>query len=191
MPKKALKKVPKKKDATPSLDYLAAALNQQSKEMLVKMIVNIASKDRTLQRGLDDELGIHPPDDQLTQQTRKAIADATYYDERDSGTNFDYDQAAYELVEKNFRKLVLINAWDDLMQLSLNLMRDGSEQAESSDETLMTNDIESCLAPVIEALTDADLPNKVVVEWCDKMELVDKIGCICDQELKSLRKSRL
>jgi len=139
MPKKALKKGPKKIDAMPSLDYLAAALNQQSKEMLIKMIVNIASKNRTLQRSLDDGLGFHRPDDQLTQQTRQAIADATDYDERDSGTNFDYDQAAYELVEKNFH----------------------------------------------------NLPNKVVVEWCDKMELADKIGCICDQELKSLRKSRL
>ena len=140
---------------------------------------------------LDDELGIHAPDVQLIQQTRQAIADATYYDERDSGTNFDYDKAAYETVEKNFQKLVLINAWADLMKLSLELMRDGSEQAESSDETLMTYDIESCLEPVIKALTDADLPNKVVIEWCDKMELVDKIGCICNQELQSLRQSRL
>lgn len=43
---------------------------------------------------LDDALGIYAPDDQLIQQTRQAIADATYYDERDSGTNFDYDKAA-------------------------------------------------------------------------------------------------
>ena len=190
MPKRALKPVPKKADAQPSLDYLAAALKKLPKEKLVDMILELASRDRELQRKLDAELRVRAPDDQLLRQTRQAIADATFYDEGDSNTNFDYDYAAYELVEKNFKSLVLLEEWKDLMQLSLALMREGSDQAESSDEALMTTNIEDCLEQVIEALINADLPNKVVIAWCDKMLLADKIGCICDQQLKSLRTKR-
>ena len=190
MPKRALKPVPKKADAQTSLDCLAAALKKLPKEKLVAMIVELAARDRELQRKLEADLRVHIPDDQLLRLTRQAIADATYYDKRDCNTNFDYDYAAYELVGKNFKRLVLLKEWKDVMQLSIELMQDGSDQAESSDEALMTTDIGDCLEPVIEALTDADLPNSVVVAWCDKMLLADKIGCICDQQLKSLRTNR-
>lgn len=189
MPKKALKKVPKGKDAVPSLDYLAAALKKQSKETLVKMLMEIASTDRVMQRELEVELDVHAPDNQIIPQTREAIADATYFDEDDYNTNFDYDSRAYELVEKNFRKLVQMKAWADVMNLSLELLRDGSAQAEASDEADMASDIEDCLKPVIEALANTNLPRKVIVDWCDQMKLADKIGCICVQELVSLRQS--
>ena len=189
VPKKALKKVPKKKDAVSSLDYLAAALKKQSKESLVKMLMEIASTDRVMQRELEVELDVHAPDNQIIPQTREAIADATYFDEDDYNTNFDYDSRAYELVEKNFRKLVQMKAWADVMNLSLELLRDGSAQAEASDEADMASDIEDCLKPVIEALANTNLPRKVIVDWCDQMKLADKIGCICVRELVSLRQS--
>ena len=189
MPKKALKQVPKGKDAVPSLDYLAAALKKQSKESLVKMLMEIASTDRVMQRELEVELDVHAPDNQIIPQTREAIADATYFDEDDYNTNFDYDSRAYELVEKNFRKLVQMKAWADVMNLSLELLRDGSAQAEASDEADMASDIEDCLKPVIKALANTNLPRKVIVDWCDQMKLADKIGCICVQELVSLRQS--
>ena len=189
MPKKALKQVPKKKDAVPSLDYLAAALKKQSKETLVKMLMEIASTDRVMQRELEVELDVHAPDNQIIPQTREAIADATYFDEDDYNTNFDYDSRAYELVEKNFRKLVQMKAWADVMNLSLELLRDGSAQAEASDEADMASDIEDCLKPVIKALANTNLPRKVIVDWCDQMKLADKIGCICVRELVSLRQS--
>ena len=189
MPKKALKKVPKKKDAVPRLDYVAAALKKQSKESLVKMLMQFASSDRVMLRELEFELDIHAPDDQIISQTRQAIADATYFDEDDYNTNFDYDSRAYELVEKNFRKLVQMKAWADVMNLSLELLRDGSAQAEASDEADMASDIEDCLKPVIKALANTNLPRKVIVDWCDQMKLADKIGCICVRELVSLRQS--
>ena len=189
VPKKALKKVPKGKDAVPSLDYLAAALKKQSKETLVKMLMEIASTDRVMQRELEVELDVHAPDNQIIPQTREAIADATYFDEDDYNTNFDYDSRAYELVEKNFRKLVQMKAWAELMNLSLELLRDGSAQAEASDEADMASDIEDCLKPVIEALANTNLPSKAIVDWCDQMKLADKIGCICVRELVSLRQS--
>jgi len=191
MPKKALKKVPKKKmDAVPSLDYLAAALKKQSKESLVKMLLEIASSDRAMQREMENDLGVQVPDEQIIPQTRQAIADATSFDEADYNTNFNYDSRAYELVAKNFRKLVRTNAWVDVMKLSLELMRDGSVQAAASDEADMASDIEDCLKPVIKAIAKADLPSDAIVDWCDQMKLADKIGCICVRELLSLRKSR-
>ena len=136
-------------DAAPSLDYLAAALKKQSKESLVKMLLEIASSDRAMQRELEEELGVHVPDDQIIPQTRQAIEDATFFDEDDFNTNFNYDGRAYELVERNFRKLVHTNAWVDVMKLSTELMRDGSVQAAASDEADMASDIENCLKPVI------------------------------------------
>jgi len=152
--------------------------------------MEIASSDRAMQRELEDDLGVHPPADQIILQTREAIADATFFDEEDFSTNFDYDSGAYALVAKNFGKLVLANAWVDVIKLSLELMRDGSMQAAASDEADMTSDIEDCLRPAIKAIANSDLPNQVILDWCDKMKLADKIGCICVKELVSLRKSR-
>ena len=152
--------------------------------------MEIASSDRAMQREFEDELGVHAPDEQIIPQTRQAIADATFFDEVDYNTNFDYDSRAYGLVERNLAKLVDKNAWVDVMHLSLELMREGSSQAEASDEAEMTSDIEDCLKPVIKAIASANLPYEIVIDWCDKMEIADKIGCICDREINALRKSR-
>ena len=102
MPKRSLKRVPKKVDATPSLDYLTVALKKLPNDKLVEMVVKLASRDRELQRKLDKDLRVHAPEDQLVPQTRQAISDATFYDEGDCNTDFDYDDKAYDLIEKNF-----------------------------------------------------------------------------------------
>ena len=44
------------------------------------------------------------------------------------------------------------------MELSLELMKQGSYQVEMSDEGLMTDDIEECLRVVVQALKKCDLP---------------------------------
>ena len=44
------------------------------------------------------------------------------------------------------------------MELSLELMKQGSCQVEMSDEGLMTYDIEECLQVVVAALKKCDLP---------------------------------
>ncbi len=74
------------------------------------------------------------------------------------------------------------------MELSLQLMRQGSYQVEMSDEGLMTEDIEECLGAVFHALKKCDLPPDEVVDWCAEMSKSDRVGCICERELEALRK---
>ena len=52
------------------------------------------------------------------------------------------------------------------MELSLELMKQGSYQVEMSDEGLMTQDIEECLRVVLKALKKCDLPPDEIVAWC-------------------------
>lgn len=69
----------------------------------------------------------------------------------------------------------------------MELMEQGSYQVESSDEGLMTDDIEACLKPVIKALSKGDVPATEVRAWCTKMIKHDRVDFICDRELRALR----
>ncbi len=73
------------------------------------------------------------------------------------------------------------------MELSLELMKQGSYQVEMSDEGLMTQEIEECLQVVLKALKKCDLPPDEVVAWCAGMIQSDRVGCICDRDLGRLR----
>jgi hypothetical protein len=73
------------------------------------------------------------------------------------------------------------------MKLALELMKEGSRQVEMSDEGLMTDDIEECLMVVIKALRKCNLPTDEVLTWCSAMLDADRVGFICEGELKSLR----
>ncbi len=77
------------------------------------------------------------------------------------------------------------------MQLSLELMKQGSYQVEMSDEGLMTDDIEDCLSVVIKHLRKSELPAVEVVAWCSAMVENDRLGCIASEPLDSLRKQFL
>ncbi|MCL4855208.1 MAG: hypothetical protein KJZ78_27915, partial [Bryobacteraceae bacterium] len=66
--------------------------------------------------------------------TRQAIADATDFDERQINYNFDYDYEAYEAVKRNFGKLIDQGHLKAVMELSQELMKQGSCQVEMSDE---------------------------------------------------------
>ena len=55
------------------------------------------------------------------------------------------------------------------MELSLELMKEGSYQVEMSDEGMMTDEIEECLNVVITALKKCDLPASEVIAWCAEM----------------------
>ena len=52
---------------------------------------------------------------------------------------------------------------------------------------MMTGDIEDCLSVVIEALTKCDLPADEVITWCSTMLDNDRVGCIAQEPLQSLR----
>ncbi len=73
------------------------------------------------------------------------------------------------------------------MELSLELMKEGSYQIEASDEGLMTDDIEECLKVVIKALKKCDLPSAEVVTWCSAMLKNDRVGFVCEDALRTLR----
>jgi hypothetical protein len=73
------------------------------------------------------------------------------------------------------------------MELSLDLMKQGSRQVEMSDEGMMTEDIQECLSVVLKELKKCDLPAKDVIAWCSAMLANDRVGFIAREPLQSLR----
>ncbi len=123
----------------------------------------------------------------LRRRRAKLIADATDFDEREINRNFSYDYAAYDEVKRNLSRLVELEQLPLAMELSLELMKQGSYQVEMSDEGMMTQEIEECLQVVLKALKKCDLPPDEVVAWCAGMIQSDRVGCICDRDLGALR----
>ena len=103
------------------------------------------------------------PPKELVAATRQAIASATDFDEREINCNFDYDSEAYEEVKRNLGRLIELGQLRPAMELSLELMKEGSYQVEMSDEGMMTDDIKECLKVVIVALKKCDLPASEVI----------------------------
>ena len=171
-------------------ERLRPALMKCSQGKLVDVLVELARDDRNLLRQLGARFPWKAPPEELAAATRQAIADATAFDERDANRNFDYDYTAYEEVKRNLSRLVKQGQFRLAMELSLELMSQGSRQVEMSDEGLMTDDIEECLQVVVKALKKGPLPKKEVAAWCEKMRKNDRVGFIGDDELRSLQNSR-
>ena len=190
MPPKPRKKVKKRVKQTQSPGQrLAIALAKCKKAELIDLIVDLAEDDSNVMRWLESEVDVKMPANDLAESTRLAISDATDFDERQINRNFDYDYGAYEAIERNFKKLIDAGNLSVAMDLSLELMKEGSYQVEMSDEGLMSYDIEKCLNVVIKALMKkGSHPPSKVIEWCERMVEKDRIGCHCDGELTRLRK---
>lgn len=187
MAKKCRKRVPKIAKATDPAERLRKALAKHRKSELVDVLVELAEDDRGISRRLVAQFDLEPPSEELVAATRLAIADATDFDERDINHNFDYDYEAYSEVKRNLSRLIDQGQVQPAMTLSLNLMKEASYQIEMSDEGLMTDDVEDCLAVVIKALKKCDLPPGDVVAWCSAMLENDRNKFICKQQLQSLR----
>ena len=125
--------------------------------------------------------------DEVVAATRQAITDATAFDRRDINRNFAYDYGAYEEVKRNLGRLIDAGQLPLAMRLALELMQQGSNQVEMSDEGLMTQDIEDCLDVVLKALAKSDLPAAEVIAWCSAMLDTDRVGFIAREPLQSLR----
>ena len=166
--------------------WLRQALAGRTKTELIDTLVEFARADRALLRRLVAHFKLQTPPKELFAATRRAIADATAFDEREVNYNFDYDHEAYDEVQQNLRRLIELGQLRPAMELSLELMDKGGHQVESSDEGLMTEDIEACLSPVLQALPKCDLPTAEVVAWCAQMLKTDRVGFICDQDLQAL-----
>jgi len=183
------KRLPKR--AAKSLDTAARlrkVLAKRTKRVLIDALVEFAGEDRGLLRRLDARFELEAPPQELVATIRQAIADATYFDQRDINRNFRYDYAAYEAVKRNLDRLIRLGHLRPAMELSLELMVKGSHQIEMSDEGLMTDDVKECLQVVLEALPKCELPADEVAAWCMHMLAADSVGFVCDEELKALRR---
>jgi hypothetical protein len=183
MPKR-LTPLPRRTDSGP---WLRKALAKRAKGELIDALVKMAREDRPVLRRLAAHFELHAPREELLAETRPAIADATAFDERRINYNFSYDGEAYDHVQRNLQRLIKLGQLRPAMELSLELMDQGSHQVEMSDEGLMTDDIEACLRPVLKAIRTCDLPAAEVIAWCTQMLKRDRVGFICDQELRELR----
>lgn len=166
---------------------LQKALAKRRKAELVAVLMELAEEDREILRRLAVHFEVTAPPQALVAATRHAIADATDFDEREINRNFSYDHAAYDEVQRNFVRLIDLGQLRLTMDLSLELMERGSYQVEMSDEGLMSDDIEECLAVVVKALKKCDLPETDVAAWCSAMLKRDRVGFTSEADLRALR----
>jgi hypothetical protein len=165
---------------------LRSALARCTKAELIDALADLGRDDCGILRRLAARFDIQPPPDELVAMTRQAITDATVFDERDINRNFSYDDEAYRQVQQNLGRLIDLGKLRLAMELSLELMAAGSYQVEMSDEGLMTDDIETCFEPVLEALRDSGLPAAEIAGWCAEMIGSDRTGFICEEKLRAL-----
>jgi hypothetical protein len=170
-----------------SMAPLRRALSRRRKTELVDTLLELAQADRGVLRQLTARFDVAAAPDELVAATHQAIADATAFDERDINRNFAYDYEAYGEVKRNLGRLIGAGQLPLAMRLALELMKQGSYQAEMSDEGLMTQDIEDCLGVVLKALEKCDLPATEVIAWCSAMLDSDRVGFIAREPLQSLR----
>jgi hypothetical protein len=182
---------PKKKrliaERTETAAELGKALQKQKKADLIDALLELARDDRGVLRQLTKRFEVRQTEEELLAATRRAIADATDFDEREINYNFDYDYDAYDEVKRNLGRLVEAGQLRSAMELSLELMKESSYQVEMSDEGLMTDDIEECLNVVFKAIKQSELRADEIITWCDAMAKADRVGFIANKQLASLR----
>ena len=166
---------------------LRKALAKRTKDELLDALVELAEEDRGIFRRLAARFELEASAPELAAATRQAIADATDFDERDINRNFSYDYEAYGEVKRNLSRLIDLGELHLAMELSLELMEQGSRQVEMSDEGLMTHDIEECLRVVLSAVKQSGQSPDEVVAWCVAMTKNDRGGFICDRDLGEIR----
>ena len=186
MSKRKSKKAPAGKRVD-TIAELRKALTSLKKAELVSALLELAQADRGILRQLTVRFDVAPAPNELVAATRRAIADATDFDEREINSNFDYDYEAYDEVKRNLARLIASGQLRLAMQLSLELMKQASRQVEMSDEGMMTDDIEDCLSVVFQALKKCDLPADEVIAWCSAMLANDCVGFIARKPLQSLQ----
>ena len=121
MAKRRLKKPPKASTDAPK--RLRTALAKCTKDELIDILVEFANEDRNVLRRLDARFELEAPPKELVAATRRAIADATDFDERDINRNFSYDYEAYSEVKRNLSRLIELGQLRPAMELSLELMK--------------------------------------------------------------------
>ena len=168
-------------------DQWKQSLDRFDKTAMIDAIVDMARHDRLFRRKVEWRFGLASSVPDLVAATRHAIAEATYFDDRDRNSNFEYDWEAFQIIQDYFARLIEMGALAEAMQLALELMRAGSFQVEGSDEGMMTEDIQHCLRVVFDALKHSDVPVSDILNWCDRLTQCDCVGFICEAEIRALR----
>jgi hypothetical protein len=181
------KRKPSAKKPAESMTPLRKAMSGCSKAELLDILLELAEADRGIHRQLTGRFNVPAAPAELIASTRRAIIDATDFDERDRNRNFDYDFTAYDELKGNLKRLIGVGQLETAMELSLELIKRGSYQVEMSDEGLMTQDIEDCLSVVLKSLRTCDLPVQKLITWCSAMLKNDRVQFIATEELQSLR----
>ncbi len=188
MKKKLKPKLLSRSKKAEALEPLRRRLKKCTKDELIEVVIEFARASRKTQRELENRFGVEPTKDALIADTRQAIREATDFDERQANYNFEYDYGAYQTVERNFRRMVEAGQLEQVMELALELMKLGSYQVEMSDEGMMTEEIQQCLRPAIQAVqrNNRPFPPAKIAEWAQAMLAADRVGFICDKELRQL-----
>ena len=191
MVKKKMKKVgtkkPRKVSKVDRFPLIEKALRKRTKADITSLVITLAKKHAAMARDLETVLAIEKPVSLLVADVSSAIDRATDFDEHMRNHNFDIDWQAYKDVKLGLVKLIELGQLEDVKTLALKLMKDGSYQVECSDEGMMTDEIQDCLNPVIQAV-QAD-SGKKAVKWASEMLRADRVGFICEHELNELAKS--
>tara|TARA_R110002111_G_scaffold206545_2_gene270879 strand:+ start:259 stop:828 length:570 start_codon:yes stop_codon:yes gene_type:complete len=161
-----------------------SALAKRKKGELIDLLVTYSENEVSIRRDLENRLGIEKPVGLMVGDIESAIATATDFDTREINYNFSYDHESYEAVEKGLRRLVELGEFEEVKRLCLELMKQGSYQVECSDEGLMTEEIESCLKPVIQAIRQESSDR--AKRWATAMLAADRVGFICEKPLRKL-----
>jgi hypothetical protein len=173
--------------STDGIQKLRQALTKRTKSELIDLLTQLADGDSKLLRRLESSIGLETSPQALVSATRQAITAATDFDARDANQNFAIDYDAYEAAKRGLQGLVKAGDLRSAMELARELMNRGSYQVESSDEGLMTYEIEECLTVVLKAIATCKMPRLEVAQWCGEMLRLDRVGFICKKELESLR----
>jgi hypothetical protein len=168
-------------------EFLGELLLEQPKESLVELLIDLSMENRALRWRVEDAFDAETPVDLLVNETRQVISEATCFNRRDVNHIFHDVNAAYNRIKKNFDRFILLDRWDELMMLAIELMSACSYQIAMSDESMMTEEVKDCLKPVIAAMAESNIPRAKVISWCDSMSRADNVGYICDRLIYELR----
>ncbi len=102
-------------------EVLRKGLGRRRKDDLVDALVTLAEQSPVFWRAvaLKCDLPLDVP--AQVAASRRAIYDATPYDEKRINSNFQYDCEAYEFEAISFQKLLKLGQWLTLMELSIEL----------------------------------------------------------------------
>ncbi len=149
---------------------------------MVDIILRFVQDEKASQWTLENEIRLDKSVDLIVHDIGSAIDLATKVDQQRLNDNLDYDWRAYAAVRRGLSELIQKDFIKEAKNLALRLIDKGSYQMECSDEGLMQEEIEDCLRPVIGAV--ANLPGGQ--GWALEMLGHDRMGCLCEQELRKM-----